>query len=187
MISGEEQDIPILHGRLDGEKVRVLLRSLVPASDLDHVFICGPVGIPGGQFTFERSTDWVTFEHSTFTNRGGGGDCDVATGPNGTGGDAVYAANLQAWGSALNVSLDWLADPTTDLVEEEELRLYDSIQRMIETLGPKKAFERLVRGEEVREPAAGEADTKKSFNLGRPDGQSRNQPKRADKKLRSSG
>src|SRR3984893_15893494 len=26
VISGEEQDIPILHGRLDGEKVRVLLR-----------------------------------------------------------------------------------------------------------------------------------------------------------------
>ena len=32
VISGEEQDIPILHGRLDGEKVRVLLRSLVPAA-----------------------------------------------------------------------------------------------------------------------------------------------------------
>ena len=42
VISGEEQDIPILHGRLDGDKVRVLLRSLVPASDVDHVFICGP-------------------------------------------------------------------------------------------------------------------------------------------------
>ena len=45
VISGEEQDIPILHGRLDGEKVRVLLRSLVPASDVDHVFICGPAGM----------------------------------------------------------------------------------------------------------------------------------------------
>ena len=45
VISGEEQDIPILHGRLDGEKVRVLLRSLVPASDVDHVFICGPTGM----------------------------------------------------------------------------------------------------------------------------------------------
>ena len=42
VISGEEQDIPILHGRLDGEKVRVLLRSLVPAASVDHVFICGP-------------------------------------------------------------------------------------------------------------------------------------------------
>lgn len=45
VISGEEQDIPILHGRLDGEKVRVLLRSLVPASHVDHVFICGPTGM----------------------------------------------------------------------------------------------------------------------------------------------
>jgi ring-1,2-phenylacetyl-CoA epoxidase subunit PaaE len=45
VISGEEQDIPILHGRLDGEKVRVLLRSLVPAKSIDHVFICGPTGM----------------------------------------------------------------------------------------------------------------------------------------------
>jgi ring-1,2-phenylacetyl-CoA epoxidase subunit PaaE len=45
VISGEEQDIPILHGRLDGEKVRVLLRSLVAASSVDHIFICGPIGM----------------------------------------------------------------------------------------------------------------------------------------------
>lgn len=45
VISGEEQDIPILHGRLDGGKVRVLLRSLVPATSVDHVFICGPSGM----------------------------------------------------------------------------------------------------------------------------------------------
>jgi ring-1,2-phenylacetyl-CoA epoxidase subunit PaaE len=45
VISGEEQDIPILYGRLDGDKVRVLLRSLVPAENVDHVFICGPAGM----------------------------------------------------------------------------------------------------------------------------------------------
>lgn len=45
VISGEEQDIPILHGRLDKEKVRVLLRSLVPAGSVDHAFICGPSGM----------------------------------------------------------------------------------------------------------------------------------------------
>ncbi|MBR0714381.1 1,2-phenylacetyl-CoA epoxidase subunit PaaE [Bradyrhizobium liaoningense] len=45
VISGEDQDIPILHGRLDGEKVRVLLRSLVPAQSVDHVFVCGPLGM----------------------------------------------------------------------------------------------------------------------------------------------
>ena len=42
VISGEEQDIPILHGRLDAAKVKVLLRSLVAAETVDHVFICGP-------------------------------------------------------------------------------------------------------------------------------------------------
>src|SRR6201987_5589033 len=45
VISGEEQDIPILHGRLDGEKVRALLRSMVPAASVDHVFICGPTAM----------------------------------------------------------------------------------------------------------------------------------------------
>ena len=45
VISGEEQDLPILHGRLEDDKVRVLLRSLVPASTIDHVFICGPTGM----------------------------------------------------------------------------------------------------------------------------------------------
>jgi ring-1,2-phenylacetyl-CoA epoxidase subunit PaaE len=45
VISGEEQDIPILHGRLDGDKVRLLLRALVPAQSVDHVFICGPAGM----------------------------------------------------------------------------------------------------------------------------------------------
>src|SRR5271154_5905099 len=45
VISGEEQDIPILYGRLDGDKVRVLLRSLVPADGVDHVFICGPTAM----------------------------------------------------------------------------------------------------------------------------------------------
>ncbi|MBN8962948.1 MAG: phenylacetate-CoA oxygenase/reductase subunit PaaK [Rhizobiales bacterium] len=45
VISQEEQDIPILHGRLDADKVKVLLRSLVPATSVDHVFICGPTGM----------------------------------------------------------------------------------------------------------------------------------------------
>jgi len=67
VISGEEQDIPILHGRLDGEKVRVLLRSLVGTESIDHLFICGPsgmseeieatcrdIGIPTGRIHVER-------------------------------------------------------------------------------------------------------------------------------------
>ncbi|MFD2235978.1 1,2-phenylacetyl-CoA epoxidase subunit PaaE [Aureimonas populi] len=45
ILSREEQDVPILNGRLDAEKVRVLLTSLVPASAVDHVFVCGPAGM----------------------------------------------------------------------------------------------------------------------------------------------
>ncbi|MFN2613815.1 MAG: hypothetical protein ABR552_03230, partial [Actinomycetota bacterium] len=59
--------------------------------------------------------------HSTITNRGGGGDCDVATGPNTSGGDSVYTANLQAWASAINVSTDdgvTFNDPTKNPIED---------------------------------------------------------------------
>ncbi|NVN84505.1 MAG: phenylacetate-CoA oxygenase/reductase subunit PaaK [Rhodopseudomonas sp.] len=45
VISQEEQDVPIMQGRLDGDKVRLLLRAMVPAATVDHVFICGPTGM----------------------------------------------------------------------------------------------------------------------------------------------
>ena len=45
VLSREEQDIPLLHGRLDGDKVRRLLSSLVPAAAVDHAFVCGPAGM----------------------------------------------------------------------------------------------------------------------------------------------
>jgi ring-1,2-phenylacetyl-CoA epoxidase subunit PaaE len=45
VLSKEEQDIPILNGRLDGEKVRVLLRHIIPAEQVDHIFVCGPTGM----------------------------------------------------------------------------------------------------------------------------------------------
>lgn len=45
VLSQERQDIAILNGHLDGEKVRILLRHLVPASAVDHAFLCGPAGM----------------------------------------------------------------------------------------------------------------------------------------------
>jgi len=45
VLSQEEQDLPILHGRLDRAKVEVLLRAMVPAAAIDHVFICGPLAM----------------------------------------------------------------------------------------------------------------------------------------------
>lgn len=45
VLSREEQDLPILNGHLNGEKARVLLSSLIPASAVDHAFVCGPASM----------------------------------------------------------------------------------------------------------------------------------------------
>ncbi len=45
VLSREQQDIPILNGRLDADKVRLVLRHVVPAASVDHVFVCGPLGM----------------------------------------------------------------------------------------------------------------------------------------------
>jgi ring-1,2-phenylacetyl-CoA epoxidase subunit PaaE len=42
-LSRERQDVPILNGHLDAEKIGALLPSLVPVRLIDHAFICGPL------------------------------------------------------------------------------------------------------------------------------------------------
>jgi ring-1,2-phenylacetyl-CoA epoxidase subunit PaaE len=42
VLSRERQDVPVLNGRLDGDKVLLLLRHIVPAETVDHAFVCGP-------------------------------------------------------------------------------------------------------------------------------------------------
>ena len=42
VLSREQQDIPLLNGHLDTDKIQLLLQTVVPAADIDHVFICGP-------------------------------------------------------------------------------------------------------------------------------------------------
>src|SRR5919199_3400311 len=68
VLSREAQDIPVLNGRLDGAKISLLLRTVVPAVVVDHAFICGPgtmieeaeatlkaLGVPG-EIHIERFT-----------------------------------------------------------------------------------------------------------------------------------
>ncbi len=45
ILSREEQDISLLSGRLDGEKVRALLPRVVAPADIDHAYICGPASM----------------------------------------------------------------------------------------------------------------------------------------------
>jgi ring-1,2-phenylacetyl-CoA epoxidase subunit PaaE len=42
VLSREQQDVPVLNGHLDAEKVKRLMRSMVPVVSVDHAFVCGP-------------------------------------------------------------------------------------------------------------------------------------------------
>lgn len=42
VLSREQQDVPVLNGRLDGGKVRRLLAALAAIPAIDHAFLCGP-------------------------------------------------------------------------------------------------------------------------------------------------
>jgi ring-1,2-phenylacetyl-CoA epoxidase subunit PaaE len=42
VLSREEQDVELFSGRLDGDRLTRILESLMPASDVDEWFLCGP-------------------------------------------------------------------------------------------------------------------------------------------------
>ncbi len=45
VFSREEQDAPLFNGRLDELRIAGFLRTLVPAANIDHAFVCGPSGM----------------------------------------------------------------------------------------------------------------------------------------------
>jgi len=72
VLSREEQDVAVLNGHLDAEKLRVLARTMVPLQAVDHAFVCGPqpmieglekaladLGLPRGRIHVERFTPGV--------------------------------------------------------------------------------------------------------------------------------
>lgn len=42
ILSRQAQEVPLLEGRIDGDKVHALIGALLPVPSLDEVFICGP-------------------------------------------------------------------------------------------------------------------------------------------------
>ncbi|MBV9591328.1 MAG: phenylacetate-CoA oxygenase/reductase subunit PaaK [Hyphomicrobiales bacterium] len=42
VLSREAQDLPLLHGRLDAERIATLVRASLPEPKIDHAFLCGP-------------------------------------------------------------------------------------------------------------------------------------------------
>ncbi|MGO4258118.1 1,2-phenylacetyl-CoA epoxidase subunit PaaE [Marmoricola sp. RAF53] len=45
VLSREPRDVELFSGRLDAERLRRLLASVVPVDGLDHVWLCGPFGL----------------------------------------------------------------------------------------------------------------------------------------------
>jgi ring-1,2-phenylacetyl-CoA epoxidase subunit PaaE len=42
ILSRQAQEVPLLEGRIDADKVRALIATLLPVASMDEVFICGP-------------------------------------------------------------------------------------------------------------------------------------------------
>jgi ring-1,2-phenylacetyl-CoA epoxidase subunit PaaE len=45
VLSREHQDVALLNGRIDAQKIAAVLSTIGPASSVDHVFLCGPYGL----------------------------------------------------------------------------------------------------------------------------------------------
>ena len=45
VLSQEQQDVPVLNGRLERDKLRVLLPLMLGGAAIDHAYICGPTGM----------------------------------------------------------------------------------------------------------------------------------------------
>lgn len=69
VLSRQEQDIPVLNGHLDPDKLRLLLRHVLPVAAIDHALVCGPqamiealppalrdLGVPADRVHVERFT-----------------------------------------------------------------------------------------------------------------------------------
>ena len=69
VLSRQAQEVDLLQGRIDGDKVRAIIAALLPAASMDEVFICGPeamieateqallaAGVPDSRVHAERFT-----------------------------------------------------------------------------------------------------------------------------------
>ena len=45
ILSRQAQEVDLLQGRIDGDKVRAIVNALLPVASMDEVFVCGPEGM----------------------------------------------------------------------------------------------------------------------------------------------
>jgi ring-1,2-phenylacetyl-CoA epoxidase subunit PaaE len=75
VLSRQAQEVDLLQGRIDGEKVRAIMDALLPVGSMDEVFVCGPevmieatqaallaAGVPANRVHCERFTSPVLEE-----------------------------------------------------------------------------------------------------------------------------
>lgn len=69
ILSRQAQEVPLLEGRIEGDKVRAIIAALLPVRSMDEVFVCGPeamieateaalldAGVPANRVHSERFT-----------------------------------------------------------------------------------------------------------------------------------
>ena len=56
VLSRQAQEVDLLQGRIDGDKVKAIVAALLPAASMDEVFVCGPQAMPESRIHSERFT-----------------------------------------------------------------------------------------------------------------------------------
>jgi ring-1,2-phenylacetyl-CoA epoxidase subunit PaaE len=115
VLSREEQDVELFHGRLDGERIGIFLDSLVPPQGIDEWFLCGPRGMidAARALLVERGVDpiHIHFElfHSESVETGRRGPTSAAgsgPGPGDAGASAPAEVTIILDGRRSTFSLD---------------------------------------------------------------------------------
>jgi ring-1,2-phenylacetyl-CoA epoxidase subunit PaaE len=85
VLSRQAQEVPLLEGRIDADKVRELMATLLPARSMDEVFICGPEGMiestEAALLAAGVPADRIRTERFTSAHPVGDGVARVATAP----------------------------------------------------------------------------------------------------------
>ncbi len=68
VLSREEQDAPLFHGRLDRDRLEAIFAALVPVDQVDEWYLCGPFGMVTGAeaLLIERGADPRHLHHEIF-------------------------------------------------------------------------------------------------------------------------
>jgi ring-1,2-phenylacetyl-CoA epoxidase subunit PaaE len=102
LLSRQPQEVALLHGRLDHEKVSELLDTLIPPASIDEAFICGPEAMIEGceRALLRAGVDRMRIHAERFVSPGGGAPAKPRT----AAGEAAQATHART--HSLDVVLD---------------------------------------------------------------------------------